>query len=162
MRGHAYAERTDWWDYVASLPSPRVLVIEDADREPGRGAFLGEIHAHILQALGCVGGITNGAVRDLPAVSETGFQLFGGGLALSHAYTHIIDFGAPVAVGGLHVKSGDLLHGDVHGILSIPPEIASQIPGVVEQIRDHERHLIALCQSADFSIEKLRAAVASA
>src|SRR5215471_18846758 len=52
--GHPYLERTEWWNHVVSVPTPRVVVIEDIDKKPGRGALLGEVHANILMALGCV------------------------------------------------------------------------------------------------------------
>ena len=38
--GHAYLERTDWWNHVLSVTPPRVVVIQDIDRKPGSGAFL--------------------------------------------------------------------------------------------------------------------------
>jgi regulator of RNase E activity RraA len=67
--------------------------------------------------------------------------------------------GGPVEVGGLKVQPGDLLHGDCHGVLSIPKEIAPEIPSVAARIQSKERKLIALCQSAGFSLEKLTRAV---
>ncbi|MBI3878556.1 MAG: RraA family protein [Verrucomicrobia bacterium] len=159
MRGHNYVDRTDWWNHILTIPAPRVVVIQDVDEAPGTGTFLGEVHANILKALGCVGGVTNGAVRDVPAVERTGFQLFAGGVAVSHAYSHIVDFGGPVEIGGLAVNPGDLLHADLHGMLSVPLEIAAQIPAVAAQALERERRVIELCRAKDFSLEKLRAAV---
>ena len=120
MSHRCYYDRMDWWNYVASLPEPRVMVLQDADHKPGLGAFVGEIHAAIGVALNCVGCVTNGAVRDLPAVEALGFQLYAGHTSVSHAYAHIIEFGEPVEIGGLKISSGDLLHGDRHGVLTIP------------------------------------------
>jgi 4-hydroxy-4-methyl-2-oxoglutarate aldolase len=161
MRGRAYEDRTDWWNYILTIPEPRVVVIEDVDTRPGTGTFLGEVHANILKALGCVGGITNGVVRDVPAIEEMGFQLFAGGMAASHAYAHIVDFGHPVEIAGLPIHPGDLLHGDMHGIVCIPPEHAVGVPDAVARIRAHERRLIDLCRSPEFSLERLRHAVTS-
>jgi hypothetical protein len=53
-----------------------------------------------------------------------------------------------------------LLHGDLHGVQSIPMEIAVQIPHISERIMARKKELIALCQSPGFTLEKLRAAVA--
>jgi 4-hydroxy-4-methyl-2-oxoglutarate aldolase len=153
---HTYLERTDWWDYIQSIPAPRVVVVQDTSSQPGLGALLGEVHVHILRALGCVGAVTNGAVRDIPAVEDLGFPFFAGNLSVSHSYVHIVEIGAPVKIGGLSIKSGDLLHGDLHGIQSIPSEIADTLPAAAAQITARERSLIALCRSGDFSIEKLR------
>jgi 4-hydroxy-4-methyl-2-oxoglutarate aldolase len=159
--GRTYEDRTDWWNYILSVPAPRVVVIEDVDSRPGTGTFLGEVHANILRALGCVGGVTNGVVRDVPAIEEMGFQLFASGMAVSHAYAHIVDFGHPVHIAGLPIHSGNLLHGDMHGVLCVPQGLAAAIPGAVAKIRTHERQLIELCRSPEFSVEKLRQAVTS-
>jgi len=159
LEGNAYPDRTDWWGYILRMPAPRVAVIQDVDSRPGTGAFLGEVHSTILQALGCVGAVTNGAVRDLSAVEASRFHLFAGSVAVSHAYSHIVEIGGEVEIGGMKIRPGDLIHGDRHGILSIPPEAAPQIPSTAVRMLDQERKLIALCRSADFSLEKLREAV---
>ena len=154
---HSYYDRTDWWNHLLTVPKPRVIVVQDIDAQPGLGAFLGEVHANILRALGCVGAVTNGAVRDLPAVEAIGFNLFAGHVAVSHAYAHLVDFGSTVEVGGLTVRPGDLIHGDRHGIVSIPLEIAAEIPAVAARILEMEKSIVSLCQSPRFSLEKLRA-----
>jgi regulator of RNase E activity RraA len=107
-----YHDRLDWWEYLATIPAPRVIVFEDMDKRPGFGALFGEVHAQIGRALGCIGYVTNGAVRDLAGIERTGFHLFARGVSVSHAYAHVVDFGEPVEVGGLRVNPGDLLHGD--------------------------------------------------
>jgi 4-hydroxy-4-methyl-2-oxoglutarate aldolase len=155
-----YPQRTDWWDYVKSLPTPHIIVAQDIASHPGLGALIGQVHFNIQQALGAVGIVTNGAVRSIPDAEALGFQIFAGGVSVSHAYTHIVEFGTPVEVDGLKVHSGELLHGDQHGVQSIPLGIAAQIPPVAARISAQKRELIALCQSPDFSLEKLRAAVA--
>jgi 4-hydroxy-4-methyl-2-oxoglutarate aldolase len=156
-----YPERTDWWDYVVSLPTPRVIVVEDLATRPGLGSLVGAVHMNILRALHCVGAVTNGSVRDIPAAESAGFHFFAGSVTVSHAYIHIVELGQPVKVGGLRIQSGDLLHGDVHGVQSIPLDIAGQVPAVAARIAAKEQALIALCQSPEFSLEKLRAAVAN-
>jgi len=154
-----YGDRTDWWDYVVFLPEPRVIVIEDMCTKPGLGSLVGAVHMNILRALGCVGVVTNGSVRDVRAAEEAKFPLFAGGVAVSHAYVHIVEFGQAVKIGGLNIQSGDLLHGDLHGVQSIPPDIAGRIPAAAMKIAAQERAVIELCNSPGFTLEKLRAAV---
>jgi regulator of RNase E activity RraA len=156
----AFPDRTDWWDHIASQPEPRIVVIQDVATRPGLGALVGEVHMNILQALNCVGVVTNGSVRSIPAAERTGFHLFSGSVSVSHAYVHIIDIGAPVEIGGLKIQSGDLLHGDQHGVQSIPLGIAAQIPSIAARISARKQELIALCKSPEFSLERLRAAIA--
>ena len=155
-----YPQRTDWWGYVQSLPTPHIIVAQDVASHPGLGALFGRVHLNIQRALGCVGVVTNGAVRSVPDAEALGLQIFAGNVSVSHAYTHIVEFGTPVEVDGLRVHSGELLHGDLHGVQSIPLEIAARIPPAAARIAARKEELIALCQSPDFSLEKLRAAVA--
>lgn len=155
-----YPDRTDWWDYVASLPVPRVVVVEDTATRPGLCSLVGEVHMSILRALGCSGVVTNGAVRDIPAARRAGFHYFAGSVSVSHGYVHIVDFGQPVKIGGLTIGSGDLLHGDLHGVQSIPLAIAARISEAAARIVAREQALIALCRSPGFSLETLRAFLA--
>jgi 4-hydroxy-4-methyl-2-oxoglutarate aldolase len=160
MEGHGYSyERTDWWKHILSIPPPRIVVLEDMDDPPGLGAFVGEVNANILLALGCEGLVTNGGVRDLEEVRACGFQMFAGNVTVSHAYAHIFDFGGPVKVGGLLIQPGDLLHGDRHGLQSIPSDIAPQIPGVATTILRRRKRLVELCRAKDFSLDALRTAI---
>lgn len=156
IAGGTYHDRADWWNNILTIPSPRIAVIEDIDERPGIGAFIGDMHAAILRALGCVGYVTNGAVRELPRVRDLSLQLFAGSVAVSHAYAHLFDFGAPVLVGGLEVHPGDLLHGDRHGLLKVPEEIVSEIPAAAEKVQRNEQEVIEFCSSPDFSIKALR------
>ncbi|MGO8928559.1 MAG: RraA family protein [Limisphaerales bacterium] len=160
MAANSYPQRTDWWNYVQSLPPPHIIVAQDIASHPGLGALLGQVHLNIQRALGCVGIVTNGAVRSIPDAEALGLQIFAGNVSVSHAYMHIVEFGTPVEVDGLKVHSGELLHGDQHGVQSIPLGIAAQIPPIAARISARKRELVALCQSPEFSLEKLRAAIA--
>jgi 4-hydroxy-4-methyl-2-oxoglutarate aldolase len=159
MRGGAYVDRTDWWNHILTIPGPRIVVIEDVDPKPGTGAFLGEVHACILQALGCVAAVTNGSVRDVPAIANSGFKMFANHLSVSHAFVHVVDFGHPVIVGGLEIRPGDLLHADCHGVLSVPHEIVDAIPARSAELEARERKVLGLCREGNVTIERLRDAV---
>lgn len=151
-----YYDRTDWWNYILTIPAPRIVVIEDMDNPPGLGAFIGEVHANILLGLGCTAVVTNGAVRDVTDLRPTEFQMFAGNVSVSHAYAHLFDFGSAVEVGGLKVRPGDLIHGDYHGVQTIPLEIADKVTAVARAVRQRRANLIALRRSADFTLDKLR------
>lgn len=155
IAGQAYHENMNWWRYVASMPEPRVMVVEDADEQPGAGALFGELHAVIGLALHCVAYVSNGTVRDLPQVEALGFQLFARGAAVSHMYAHISEFGEPVEIGGLKIAPGDLIHGDRHGVHIIPLSIASEIPAMAHEVLAEERRLKDYCRSPQFSLDGL-------
>jgi 4-hydroxy-4-methyl-2-oxoglutarate aldolase len=146
-----------WWDYVLSIPAPRVIVVHDLDEPRGQGAQWGEVQANIHRALGCVGVVTDGSVRDLDEVRALGFQFAAAHVSVSHAYVHMVDFGLPIKVGGLWVKPGDLIHADHHGVVTIPQDIAARIPEAVAAVEADERKIIKVCQASDFSVDKLKA-----
>jgi 4-hydroxy-4-methyl-2-oxoglutarate aldolase len=156
MEGHSYYDRGTWWDSLLQIPEPRVVVIEDVDSNPGLGAFIGEVHANILLALGCVAVITNGAVRDLTGVRKSGLQMFAGNVSVSHAYAHVFDFAGTVEIAGLSVEPGDLIQADQHGVQTIPRAIAARVPAKALEIVQLRKQLIEFCRSDSFSIAKLR------
>jgi regulator of RNase E activity RraA len=155
MKGGYFRDRTDFWNSILAIPAPRILVLEDIDDPPGQGSFVGDVQAAILKAVGCIGYLTNGAVRELPSVHTMGIQLFAGSIAVSHAYAHIFEVGAPIRIGGMDVNSGDLLHGDRHGVINVPLSIASEIPRVAAELQSAERKVIEFCRSSSFSVDKL-------
>jgi 4-hydroxy-4-methyl-2-oxoglutarate aldolase len=161
ITGTAYLDRTDWWDAIKRPPLPRIAVIQDVDAVPGGGACVGEVHAAILKALHCNGVITNGAVRDLPAVSRLSFPMFAPYVAVSHAYMHLVDYGEPVEILGLQIRAGDLLYADCHGVISIPLDIAAELPEAAARIRSKEQRIVQVCMAPDFSTEKLLNAIRS-
>src|SRR5664280_2807713 len=159
MSGNAYVDRTDWWETIGLFPVPRIAVIQDLDAAASGASTIGQVHAAILKAFHCEGVITNGSVRDIPGVSRMQFPMFASAVSVSHAYMHIVDFEAPVEIFGLPIRSGDLLYADVHGVVSIPLEIATRIPEAASRIRAKEQEIVDLCQSPEFSLEKLLKAV---
>ena len=146
------------YDHILSVPAPRVIVVQDLDDPPGVGSLWGEVNGNIHKALGCVAVVTDGGVRDLDEVEALGMPLFARQVIVSHAYVHLVEAGTPVTVGRLTVRPGDLLHGDKHGVISVPHEVAARIPAAVAALEEWERGIIAVCQSPDFSVDKLLAA----
>ena len=160
--GHHYHDRTDWWNYIVSVPAPRFVVVQDVDDRPGLGGFVGGIHANILRALGCEGYATNGSVRDIAAVCDgVRLPVFARGIAVSHAFSHIVDFGGAVEIGGLKIATGDLLFGDANGLQSVPPALVDALPGVVTEMKTQEQTVVRFCRSGEFSIDGLRTLVRS-
>src|SRR2546430_17542721 len=92
LQGHR-SSTFEWWDYVLTIPAPAVIVIHDIDEPRGQGAPWGEVQANIHKALGAVGVVTDGSVRDLDEVKALGFQFAAAHVSVSHAYVHMVDFG---------------------------------------------------------------------
>jgi 4-hydroxy-4-methyl-2-oxoglutarate aldolase len=130
----------------ADLPGPPVVVFQDLD-EPVAAATFGEVMCTTYQTFGAVGLITSGAGRDLNQVAALKFPVFTSGTICAHGYCHLPHIGVPVVVGGITIYPGDLLHGDVNGVTTIPLEIADEVPGICREIMDAEAIVIEYLKS---------------
>jgi len=122
---HRRANPNAWSEYrryVASVPGPKIVVVQDLDKPRVLGAFWGEVNSNIHRALGCVGTITDGAIRDLDEMANAGFKALARRLCVGHAFSHPVRWDCEVEVFGRKIAPGDLLHADKHGFLVIPPE----------------------------------------
>jgi len=112
----------DYRRYVAGQPGPKIVVVQDLDAPRVVGSFWGEVNANTHRALGCVGTITDGAIRDLDEMTNAGFKALARRLCVGHAHVAPVQWGVPVRVFGREVRPGQLVHADKHGFLAIPPE----------------------------------------
>lgn len=116
----------DVWDdyrrYVASVEGPKIVVVQDLDKPRTVGSFWGEVNSNAHRALGCVGTITDGAIRDVDEMADAGFKAVARRLCVGHAHVRPVRWGVPVEVFGVRVEPGQLIHADKHGFLAIPPE----------------------------------------
>jgi regulator of RNase E activity RraA len=112
----------DFFRYVASVSGPKVVVCQDLDKPNFVGTFCGEVTAGIYRALGCVGAIIDGTVRDLDEVKSVGFKVLATRLCVGHAQAWPLGWNREVEVFGTRVRPGQLVHADKHGFLAIPDE----------------------------------------
>ena len=108
--------------YVGTVPGPKIVVVQDLDKPDVIGAFWGEVNSSMHKALGCVGTITDGGIRDLDEMRGVGFKALARRLCAGHAYSHPIKWNCEVEVFGRRVRPGQLIHADQHGFLVIPAE----------------------------------------
>jgi regulator of RNase E activity RraA len=153
------ARRVAYYDYVGTGHGPRISVIQDIDGpEAGFGAFWGEVNSAVHKALGCLGVVTDGSIRDIPQWAD-GFQALAGTIGPSHAHVHVSTFGEEIRVAGMTVRSGDLIHADRHGAVVIPLEVAARLPDAAELCARRETPILEIARSASFSLEGLKAAL---
>jgi 4-hydroxy-4-methyl-2-oxoglutarate aldolase len=146
------------WEAIEAAPKPAVIVIKDIGPERSRSCHMGEVMATTAKALGAVGCISDGGLRDVVEVRALGgFQYFCPGFVVSHGDPVICDVNVPVTVDGLRVNPGDLLHGDVNGVLTIPDAIADRIVEEVERVRQAEREVLEFVRGPGLTVERLRA-----
>jgi regulator of RNase E activity RraA len=152
--------RIAYYEYVGTGHGPRISVIQDIDgADVGFGAFWGEVQSSVHKALGCLGVVTDGSIRDIPQWAP-GFQALAGSIGPSHAYVHADSFGGEVRVAGMSVRSDDLIHADCHGAVVIPLDVAAKVPDAAELCGRRETPILEIARSKDFSLEKLKEALA--
>jgi regulator of RNase E activity RraA len=141
------AKRLDYLDYVAAAPVPGIVVIEDLDGEhAGFGAFWGEVQSNLHKALGCLGTVTNGSIRDI-AMIPPGFQMLAGSISPSHAYVHVVEFGIDVTVHGMTVLDGTLIHADRHGAVIVPVDKIDAMKRANDKLSAQEARIIGAARS---------------
>ncbi len=154
------AQRLAYYEYVGTGPGPRISVIQDLDgAHTGFGAFWGEVNSALHKALGCLGVVTDGSIRDIPQWAP-GFQALAGSIGPSHAHVHVDGFGETVSVAGMTVHPGDLIHADRHGAIVVPFEMAGKLGDAAELCARREEVILDVARSPSFSLEKLKAALA--
>lgn len=125
VKEHAENKAETWSKYrkyMAGVKGPKIVVIQDLDKPDLIGAFWGEVNSNIHRALGCVGTIIDGAIRDVDEMKNAGFKALARGLCVGHAYSVPIEWNCPVKVFGRLIQPGQLIHADKHGFLAIPAE----------------------------------------
>jgi regulator of RNase E activity RraA len=150
-------KRLDYLDYIAAAPQPGIVVIQDIDEIVGFGAFWGEVQTNVHKALGCLGTITNGSIRDIPQVAP-GFQMLAGSIAPSHAFVHVEDFGCSVNIHGMAVRSGDLIHADRHGAVVVPLATIDPMKAALPGLTAKEAKIIEAAKAGK-GLEAIKAAI---
>jgi len=106
--------------YLASIPGPKIVVVQDLDKPVVYGAFWGEVTSNFHRALGCVGTIVDGAIRDTDEMNAAGFKALARGTCVGHAFSCPVKWGVEVEVFGRKILPGQLIHADKHGFLAVP------------------------------------------
>lgn len=145
------------WAAVEAAPKPAVIVIKDIGPEPTRSCHMGEVMATTAKALGAVGCISDGGLRDVNEVQTMGgFHYFCPGFVVSHGNPIICEVNVPVTLAGLEVKPGDLLHGDVNGVLVIPDAVADRVVEQALKVRAAEAEVLEFLKQPGLTVEALR------
>ena len=142
---------------LRAAPKPAVVVMKSVGQEPLRNCHLGDVLGTLFQRMGAVAAVADAGVRDLAGIAERapGFQVFAAGTVVSHGDYNIVEVGPSVAICGLTISKGDLLHGDANGLVSIPHAVAARLPAAAAKVLKTEAALVDYIQSAEFDPKAL-------
>jgi regulator of RNase E activity RraA len=156
----AREQRIGYYEYIATKPHPGIMLIQDLDGpDIGFGAVWGEVMSAVHKGLGLLGVVTDGCIRDIDQWAP-GFQALAGSVMPSHAHVHLADYGKEVRVAGMVVRSGDLVHADRHGAVTIPAKLADKVPSVCDLLARKEAVILEMARAPGFTVAKLREALA--
>jgi 4-hydroxy-4-methyl-2-oxoglutarate aldolase len=113
--------------YVAGQAGPKIVVVQDLEKPRVIGSFWGEVTANTHRTLGCVGTITDGAIRDVDEMTNAGFKALARRLCVGHAHVTPVRWNVPVEVFGQRIEPGQFIHADKHGFLAVTAEEAPQL-----------------------------------
>ena len=152
--------RLAYYEYIETGPRPSIAVLQDIDGpDLGLGAFWGEVQSNVHKALGCIGVVTDGSVRDIDQMAE-GFFVLAGSVMPSHVWADLVDIDRPVSVAGMLVSPGDLIHADRHGAVVVPAELVREVPKAAALIARREKVILDAARRPGFSTADLRRAFA--
>lgn len=140
---------------VEASPKPAVVVLQEVGGHGDYAAHCGEMMASFFIRLGAIGLVSDCAVRDMQEVHALGFHYFARGSVASHANFRIVRSGVPVHVGGMVVRPGDILHGDLNGLLSVPKAGVDELSRAVDKVRTREKALLEFIHGDKFNLDGL-------
>jgi len=146
----------EFYEAIAATPQPSVIVVQEIGAFPEFAAHSGDVMATLMQNFGAIGLVTDCNVRDFYEVKPFGFHTFAAGLSASHAYCRIASVGVPVQVHGMVVRPGDIIHGDINGLVQVPKERIDEIPAKIKEVRSSEQDLIARVRKGGFTLDDIR------
>nr|CCA18881.1 demethylmenaquinone methyltransferase putative [Albugo laibachii Nc14] len=135
--------------YIDTADMGYVIVISAPERSTT--AVFGGLLATASKARGIAGVVTDGRVRDLQELCTMGFPAFSRGTSVhgSRNATSVVDVGQPIAVSGCVVRNGDIIRGDVNGVIVIPAEHANDVAVKAELIEEQDNGITDAVQQGD-------------
>lgn len=144
------------YEAVDASPKPVVVVVQEIGGYREFASHTGDVMTTLLQNFGAIGLVTDCNVRDFNEVRALGFHTFAAGTSPSHVYCRIANVGMPVQVHGMTVRQGDIVHGDINGLVQVPFEKLDELPEKIAQVRQGEKELMDRVRAGAFTLDDLR------
>jgi regulator of RNase E activity RraA len=142
---------------IEAAGKPAIVILKDVSQNRRRSCHAGDVMSSTFNALGAVGLVTDGGVRDLAGIRQRapGFNVFAAGTVVSHGMPRIVEVGVTVELGGLTIRPGDLLHGDANGLVSIPHSVAAKVHEAADAVLKKEAETVAMVRAPGFQFKQM-------
>lgn len=142
---------------LEDAPKPAVVVMQDVGQDRLHSCHAGEVMSTTMKRLGAVGILTDGGLRDVREVGALGgFHYFCAGLVVSHGNPLCVSVNDEVVISGMRVRPGDLLHGDVNGVVLIPAACAAEVAEAAHKIWAREDETMRSINAPGYSVVRGR------
>ena len=124
----------DVLDAMDASPKPTIFVFQQKfpPELEGKVGLAGGNMTTAMQAIGCVGAISNGPSRDIDEIRPMKFQYLLSGVTAGHGAMAVHAVNVPVSVAGMDVAPGEIIHMDENGAVKFPAE---KLEAVLENAR---------------------------
>ena len=124
----------DVLDVMDASPKPTIFVFQQKfpPELEGKVGLAGGNMTTAMQAIGCVGAISNGPSRDIDEIRPMKFQYLLSGVTAGHGAMAVHAVNVPVSVAGMDVAPGEIIHMDENGAVKFP---ADKLEAVLENAR---------------------------
>jgi regulator of RNase E activity RraA len=108
---------------------PGEVIVLACNGPTDRIAPWGELLSTAATARGAAGCVTDGLVRDVRQIREMGFAVFHGGIGPldTKGRARMVERDVRVECGGVSIESGDLVFGDVDGVVVVPQQAEDRV-----------------------------------
>ncbi|MGH9345271.1 MAG: RraA family protein [Terriglobia bacterium] len=153
------AEVEGYWsqlEEISRMKEPAVWVVKTVGSRPDHECVLGDGMAKTLYAAGCVGVVTDGGVRDVNGLLTTSFAAYCNGTTIHHCALRFRNIGQPVELGGVTIRTGDILHANSEGVIRIPESCLEVLPVKAIQMLTFENEAHSFLRKTDVPISEKR------
>lgn len=156
------AEWTLYYDLLKAIeqsPDPVVVIMKAVGSRPDHECMLGDGMVKMMHSVGCVGVVTDGGVRDIEGILTVPFGIYAKGRTIHHCPIRCTRLNQPVAIGGITVAPGDLIHANIGGVIKIPATARERLPAQATEMRAFEHAAHCVFRRTDLTIDEKRRAV---
>lgn len=126
-------------EQIAAMEEPVVWVAKTVGSRPDHECVLGDGMAKELHAAGCVGAVTDGGVRDINGLLTIPFAVYSKGKTIHHCAYRFRTINQPIEIGGITVRTGDIIHANAEGVIKIPKACLKELSAKATDMYAFER-----------------------
>lgn len=143
-------------EQMEEMAEPAIFVLKAAGSRPQHECIIGDGMAKVLTSVGCAAVVTDGGVRDVSGILTTGLAVYCKGTTIHHTALRFRAANQPIEIGGITVKTGDVIHANEEGVITIPQSCLEKLPAAAVKMRAFEHEVHCAFRRSDISLKDKR------